>query len=237
LKTALLIAASAALLLAGCANEETPTGTASKLPPPLVEPPADPDTEPPVVSVGPLSPEQTSFRFAVAVDATDSGSGVADFELWVAPASGGPTLVGTFTASPVAFHADTSGTHTFWAVATDSAGNRSAPPAVPDALTNVPERIVIVDVNGEHFDITNPVHRYNMQVVGWQYGLGRDAFNPITFPDLIHHGEADYPSAQSTFDLLGVSAGPSARAYPIDDFIGREVANDTLAGVHLAATY
>ena len=216
------------ILLAGCNDEPSPTGTALPLLPP--------DTELPVVSVGPLSEEQTSFRFDVPVSASDTGgSGLAGYDLWVANAWGDTALVGSFTDTMVAFHADTSGSHTFWAVASDSAGNRSAASEV--AGTTVPDRIVIIDVMEEHYDITHAVLQYHLASWGWGHGMGRRAFAPINFPALNYPGDPGYPDPTRTFDTMGVSYGPAARAYPIGDIVAREVVNDTMSGVHFAATY
>jgi hypothetical protein len=228
LTLALALALALTLALAGCQGDDAPTGTAAPLLPP--------DTEPPVVSVGPLPAEQTSFRFAVPLRAADTGgSGVAGVMLWAADAWGDTVLVGTFTDTLAAFHADTSGAHGFWAVAVDSAGNHSRPSAV--AATTVPDRVVIVDVMEEHYDITHAVRRYNLAEWGWGHGMGRRAFAPINFPQLIHPGEAGYPDPLRSFDTIGVTYGPAARAYPIGDIVAREVVNDTLSGVHFAATY
>ena len=225
----LALTAAAILLIAGCNEDDSPTGTTTELPPP--------DSEPPVVSVGPIIPEQTSYRFEVPVTAQDAESGVAGFELWVVPEYGDTTSVGVFTASPVHFYADTLGRHDFFAVATDSAGNTSQPAAGDSASTVVPERIVITDVLGENFDVTNAVLRYSLHLWGWGHGLGRRAIPPINFPPLIHPGEPGYPEPYRTFSIIGVVFGNSARGYPIDELTSREVANDTVGGVHLAAVY
>lgn len=220
--------ATTLILLTGCNDEPSPTGTTL--------PPLPPDTELPVVSVGPLPADQTSFRFDVPVTASDAGgSGLAGYDLWVANAWGDTALVGSFTDTLVAFHADTSGNHAFWAVAVDSAGNRSAASEI--AGTVVPDRIVIIDVVEEHYDITHAVLRYNLSIWGWDHGMGRRAFPPINFPALIYPGEPIYPDPNRVFDTIGVSYGPAARAYPIGDIVAREVVNDTLSGVHFAATY
>jgi len=225
----LFAALAAVILVAGCEDEGSPTGTATKLPPA--------DVEPPVVSVGPLDPDQTSFRFDVPVTAFDGLSGVASFELWSVTEWGDTTLVGNYTESPVAFHADTSGAHSFFAVATDQAGNRSLPPRRPSAHTRVPDRVVIVDVMDEHYDITHAVRKYNLHSFGWGHGMGRRAFAPINFPQLTYPGEPGYPGPLRTFDTIGVFFGPGARAYPIGEIVAREVVNDTISGVHFAATY
>lgn len=222
-----LLAAAALLGLAAC-NEDSPTGTAATLIPP--------DTEPPVVSVGSLADEQTSFRFDVPLAADDrDGSGVAGVILWAADAWGDTTLVGVFNDTLAAFHADTSGAHTFWAVAMDSAGNYSAVSA--PVSTSVPDRVVIIDVMEEHYDITHAVRRYNLAEWGWGHGMGRRAFAPINFPKLTYPGDPGYPEPLRSFDTIGVTYGPAARAYPIGVIVSREVVNDTLSGVHFAATY
>jgi len=223
-----MLLTAALITVAGCNNDDSPTVTAAPLLPP--------DTELPVVSVGPFADEQTSFRFDIPVNASDTGgSGLAGYDLWAANAWGDTTLVGTFSDTLVAFHADTSGSHTFWAVAADSAGNFSEVSAVTGTL--VPDRIVIIDMMGEHYDITNAVRRYNLADWGWGHGMGRGAFVPISFPRLTYPGDPGYPLPTRTFDTIGVTFGPNARAYPIGEIVSREVVNDTLSGVHLTAVY
>ncbi len=195
------------------------------------------DASPPAAAVRPLAEDQTSYRFDLEIDLADAGSGVASFELWSAWDGGAPALVGTCTGSPVTVVVDSLGRHGFMAVATDAVGNRQAMPSAPQAATTVPPRIVIVDRQGEHFDITHAVLRYFVRVDGWDHGLGRHAIQPINFPAYWNPGEFGYPDDDNFSDVLAVNYGGVQKAWRLGDIADREVVNDRAPGVEFAATY
>ncbi|MFH2051144.1 MAG: hypothetical protein ABIK96_01635 [bacterium] len=196
------------------------------------------DAEPPVAGIGDPGPEQTSLRFDVELTASDPISGIASAELWFTPpAATEPELFGTFPPGDVVFLATSGGDHGFLAVAVDSAGNRSAMPQAPQVVTLVPEPIIITDLTGEDFDITNAVLRHNIHQAFWAHGLGRDTIRPVIDPRMVGPGEAGYPDDQNTAEVIGVIVEGDARAYRIVDIPNREVVDDWVGGVPLAATY
>ena len=122
-------------------------------------------------------------------------------------------------------------------MAVDVAGNAQDPDAAPVSQTIVPEPIIIVDLQGEEFDITNAVLRYGIAEAYWGFGLGRNAILPINNPRFVGPGEPGYLSDTSLADVMGVEFGGDARGYQVGDLNDREVVNDVVQGVHLAATY
>lgn len=221
--------ASALLVLAafaGCGTDST------------VEPEPQPrDTTAPVAEIAPLAPSQTSLLFLIDGEVTDEGSGVAFIDLQVQQPDSAWVEVGRHAGFPVSYQATRSGHHAFRAVATDSAGNRQDPAQAVVRVTEVPEPIIIVDLTGEEFDITNAVLRYNIAVSGFDHGLGRNTIRPIIDPQFIDPGQPGYPEPENLADIMAVDFGGQQRAYPIGVLPNREVVNDEVAGVHLAATY
>lgn len=196
------------------------------------------DAEPPVAGVGDPGSEQTSLRFGVELTASDPTSGIGAAELWFTPPGATqPELFGTFSPGRVVFLATSGGDHGFQAVAVDLAGNRSAMPQAPQVVTLVPEPILITDLTGEDFDITNAVLRHNIHKAFWAHGLGRDTIRPVIDPRMIGPGEAGYPDDQNTAEVIGVIVEGDIRAYRIGDIPDREVVDDWVGGVPLATTY
>ena len=196
-----------------------------------------PDLAPPTALVAPLAEFQTSLTFQIDGLAADDGSGISGIQLLFRSPAGIWAEAGVFDGFPMTFTAATGGEHAFKAVATDLAGNVQDADLAVVRTTIVPEPIIITDLTGEDFDITNAVLRYHINLNGWAHGFGRDRIPPITDPVFIHPGEPGYPDPENLADILAVDFGGEQRAYAIGDLVGREVVDDTLAGVHLAATY
>ncbi len=196
-----------------------------------------PDTTAPTATILLLDEAQLSLQFELEFAAEDDDSGVASVELFVRTPDWAWTSLGHYNQSPVTFLASVDGPHCFYAVAVDSAGNRSEAPPFAQAETIVPVPIIITDRRGEDFDITNAVLKYFMSENGWGHGIGRDTIRPINNPQFKCPGDVGYPASHLLTNVLGVSFGGQARAYPPGDFANREVVNDVVGGVHLSATY
>lgn len=99
------------------------------------------DLEAPLSSAGPISSSYSTSTIAVPFQANDS-SGVGSVELWARFRATTNQAWSTWTHavsgtnSPFLYtFAGGAGSYEFFTVATDSSGNREAPPAVPDAVT------------------------------------------------------------------------------------------------------
>lgn len=195
------------------------------------------DLASPTAEVAPLGVSQTSLLFLIDGQISDDGSGPASFRLQYLPPEGQWADVGVFEEFPVTFQATLPGEHAFKAMATDLAGNVQSESETVIRTTIVPEPIIITDLTGEEFDITNAVLRYNISVNGFAHGLGRYRILPIIEPDFFNPGDVGYPDAENLADVMAVSFGGEKRAYPIGELANREVVDDVVAGVHLAATY
>ena len=195
------------------------------------------DAVPPSAQIGEMDTEQTSLRFDLPFSATDVGSGVAAVEIWVRGDAPVFQHYGTFTASPVEFVAETGGSHSFYALAVDEAGNRQAIPAQPQRTTQIPDPVILVDNEGFAWDITNAVHRYGLRVENWGNGLGRNIIPPIVEPEMVGVGEPGFPDEDNIAIVIGVTVDGAASAYKQGDLNGNEVVDDMIGGTHLAVTY
>ncbi len=195
------------------------------------------DAVAPVAMVGELKTEQTSLLFTFELSATDETSGIREIELWFELDSGDASLFGVFQPGEIRFHATRGGTHGFFPVAVDVAGNRQDPDATPAGTTLVPEPIIITDRKGEDFDITSAVLEYRMGETFWEFGLGRFTIRPIIDPVMIGPGDAGYPLDDNIVEILAVNYEGDSRAYKIGDLPDREVVDDVVNGVPIAVCY
>jgi hypothetical protein len=195
------------------------------------------DGRPPAVAVDIPDTAQTSLLFDIDIAAGDPVSGLAGLVLWVRIDGGDLVEHGSVPVGEYAFQADRGGRHEFHVAATDRAGNRRGPGGPPLAVTRVPEPIIIHDVRGEAYDITNAVLKHGIHQDAWEHGLGRDIIQPVIDPVMIGPGHPRYPSDDNLTEVCAVTFDGDHRAYPLGDIANREVVNDTPAGVPLAACY
>jgi len=184
-----------------------------------------------------LEEEQTSLMFNLEITAEDATSGVQQVELWFRKNAGDLQLHGVVEPGVVRFQTDAGGPHEFIALATDHAGNTQAPPNEPQATTVVPEPIILVDVQGYAWDITNAVLRHGIHLPWWDFGLGRFSIEPAIEPLMLGPGDNGWPDPGNIADVVAVDFDGDQRAYKISDLYGREVADDVVNGVPIAAAY
>jgi hypothetical protein len=100
------------------------------------------DATAPTSQVSALAPRQ-SDGFTVAWAGTDSGSGIADYTIFVSE-DGGPfmPLVSDTTETSTTFPGELGRTYAFYSVARDLVGNEEATPPVPDATTRIGGRCI-----------------------------------------------------------------------------------------------
>ncbi len=196
------------------------------------------DAVAPVAEVLALEDDQTSLLFNVEVTvAEDATSGVAQVELWYSKNGGDLQLHGVVEPGVVSFQTDEGGPHEFVALATDVAGNAQQMPSEAQAGTLVPEPIILVDSGGYAWDVTNAVLKHRIALNFWEFGLGRFTIRPAIDPPMISPGHAGYPDPNNLADIVAVNFDGDIRAYKIGDLSGREVADDVVNGVPMAATY
>ncbi len=196
------------------------------------------DAVAPVAEVLALLEDQTSLLFNVEVSvAEDVTSGVAQVELWYSKNGGDRQLHGVVEPGIVSFQTDEGGPHEFVALATDAAGNAQVMPTDAQANTLVPEPIILIDNGGYEWDITNAVLKHRIALPWWEFGLGRFTIRPAVEPRMIGPGEVGYPDSENLADVVAVDFEGDVRAYKIGDLSGREVADDVVNGVPMAATY
>ncbi len=98
------------------------------------------DRSPPQSQVNGLADVQGDSVFAVSWSGGDLGTGVSSYDVFVS--ANGAQFIPWMARSPLlnaVFAGHTGTTYSFYSVATDGAGNREAPPATPDATTQVPQ--------------------------------------------------------------------------------------------------
>ena len=185
-----------------------------------------------------MAEDQTSLLFNVEVAvAEDATSGVARIELWFRKNGGDLQLHGVVEPGIVSFQTDEDGRHEFVALATDGAGNTQKVPTDAQASTLVPEPIILVDAEGYAWDVTNAVLKHRIALNFWEFGLGRFTIRPAIDPPMVSPGQTGYPDPDNLADVVAVDFDGDVRAYKIGDLSGREVADDVVNGVPMAATY
>lgn len=111
------------------------------------------------------------------------------------------------------------------------------PPTAPATPLPGSEPIFITDRMGEDWDISTAVRKYGYERDRFDYGLGLFVIRPIIDPGVARPGDPAYPRPDDGMPVIGITVRGEARAYPVAPMSSHEVANDTIAGVHLAATW
>jgi VCBS repeat protein len=92
------------------------------------------DNSPPVSQVLPLAANQTSTRFQVTWNGSDTGAGISAYTIFVSENGGAYTVwLGNTTSTSAFFDGNPNSSYSFYSVAKDGAGNSEAAPASPDA--------------------------------------------------------------------------------------------------------
>jgi hypothetical protein len=96
------------------------------------------DGEAPMSQVQALNNVQPGSQFVVHWSGSDAGSAVRDYSVFVSY-NNGPwqAWLSNTTATSATYHAAAAGNYAFYTIARDDAGNVEAPPASPDAMTQV----------------------------------------------------------------------------------------------------
>jgi hypothetical protein len=196
-----------------------------------------PDASPPQSRLLALAEEQFSLRFAVDFEAEDTGAGVVETELWVRHEEEQEFVrLGSYESGPVNYVAARGGRHEFRTIARDAVDNVESKPA-GDGWTLVPEPVILIDRNDKQWDITNAALRYGMVARRWGHGIGQHSIPPVIDPRLVGPGEPGYPADDERFEILGVAIDGEAHAYRMGDLPNREVVDDVVGGVPIAACY
>lgn len=93
-------------------------------------------------------------------------------------------------------------------------------------------RIFIQDRMGERWDVTR-AETLGFHPEGFQFGIGRDAFIPLTDARVRKEGKG----IPGRLRVIGVVQGEEKRAYSVPRLGGHEVANSTLGGNDIAVAY
>ena len=94
------------------------------------------------------------------------------------------------------------------------------------------ERIVIVDLTGKEWDVTEAVKTYGFDPKLFDHGLG--PIPAIVGPEMLSPGDAGYPDDAADFIVIGTTIGGESRAYPIHVLDNHEVADDSFGDTHVA---
>ncbi|RMG98657.1 MAG: DUF3179 domain-containing protein [Candidatus Dadabacteria bacterium] len=93
-------------------------------------------------------------------------------------------------------------------------------------------RVFLVDQRGERWEVTE-AERRGFRPEGFQYGIGRDAFVPLTDDGL----REPVPPPPPGLRVIGVGRGREARAYSVPLLRGHEVANAWVGEDPVAVAY
>jgi hypothetical protein len=97
------------------------------------------------------------------------------------------------------------------------------------------ERIVIVDLTGKEWDVTDAVKTYGFDLNLFDHGLG--PIPAIVEPEMLSPGDAGYPDDGADVIVIGATIGGESRAYPIHVLDNHEVADDTFGDTHVAVAW
>jgi hypothetical protein len=97
--------------------------------------------------------------------------------------------------------------------------------------------LILVDINGETWDVTYGRDAYGMTESGYAFGIGRDAFIPINDPIFLSPEDEGYPDKNDPTLVLGFTYQGVSRAYALPILISHEVVNDRIRNTHFSATY
>ena len=184
-----------------------------------------------------LKDEQTSLLFTFEAAGDDEDSGVQEIEIWFGLAEQEPTLYGVFPPGVISVQATQGGIHELTPVAIDLAGNRQDPGTATVFPTLVPEPIILTDRRGEDWDITAAVLEFRMAEQYWEFGIGRHTIRPIIDPLMVGPEDHNYPDPNSLVEILALNYDGDNRAYKMGDLPNREVVNDVVGGIPIAACY
>jgi hypothetical protein len=90
----------------------------------------------------------------------------------------------------------------------------------------------IQDRMGERWDVTQ-AETLGFHPGGFQYGIGRNAFTPLTDARVRKEGKR----LPGRLRVIGVAQGEEKRAYSVPRLSGHEVANSALGGEEIAVAY
>lgn len=184
-----------------------------------------------------LKDEQTSLLFTFEAAGDDEDSGIREIEVWFGLAGEEPSLYGAFPPGLISFQATQGGIHELTPVAVDLAGNRQDPGTTTVFPTVVPEPIILTDRRGEDWDITSAVLEFRLWEQWWGHGIGRHTIRPVIDPNMVGPEDYNFPDPQSLVKILAISHNGDNRAYKMGDLPNREVVNDVVGGVPVAACY
>jgi hypothetical protein len=90
----------------------------------------------------------------------------------------------------------------------------------------------IMDQRGERWDVTL-AQTLGFDPKGFQYGIGRNAFTPLTDSHVRKEGSG----LSGRTRVIGVAEGVEKRAYSVPRLSRHEIANSTLGGKQIAVAY
>ncbi len=93
-------------------------------------------------------------------------------------------------------------------------------------------KVYIVDQKGERWDVTQ-AESIGFKPEGFQYGMGRDYFEPLDDSDL----SGDTKSAPLNLRVLGVADSSESKAYSISKLSRHEIVNSKIGSEPIAVGY
>lgn len=107
----------------------------------------------------------------------------------------------------------------------------------PVGNSDLNEPLILVDINGETWDVTFGRDAYGMTENGYAFGIGRNAFIPINDPVFLSPADEGYPDDDDPTPIIGFIHRGVSRAYALPILISHEVVNDRIGNTHFSATY
>ena len=116
--------------------------------------------------------------------------------------------------------------------------SRAATASCPSTGSGHPDdSLIITDVTGMEWNVTNPVNFYGMDTTDFNFALGPGGHPGINDPEFHKPGDSGYPIPGETFSVIGVTINGQSRAYPIPIMHYHEICNDSFDSVHVSIAY
>ena len=109
--------------------------------------------------------------------------------------------------------------------------------AGPSAIDEQDGRVLIRDVTGKRWDVTEARNQYGILPGEFQHGLGPEAIPPILISHMLLPGEPGFPDPRADFLVIGVLLNGFTRAYPIQVLGWHEVATEKFGEAHVSVAF
>jgi hypothetical protein len=88
------------------------------------------------------------------------------------------------------------------------------------------QTVIITDITGREWDITNAVAKYDMKARYFHFGIGIGAIPSVDNPTIISQDSPDFPDPDRAIEVFGTDINEDQRAYAKYELARHEIFND-----------